>query len=48
MGNAAGGIGELSHFTGMTGNPVPELATMLLLGTGLLGLAGLDRRKFRK
>jgi hypothetical protein len=28
--------------------PIPEPATMLLFGTGLIGMAGIGRKKFKK
>jgi len=31
-----------------TASPVPEPATMLLLGSGLIGMAVLGRKKFKK
>ncbi len=38
------GLSEV-RFEGIPGDPVPEPATMLLFGIGLLGLAGVSRRK---
>ena len=45
-GNQAGTTFSFSASEGATASPIPEPGSMLLLGTGLIGLAGATRRRW--